>query len=90
MNETSKERGEAGKSYYIRNASGRAQALIRCEPARADLVQVASFPGSPHALTKVERRGEPSKIYHVRNGLRLERCHNGASEQLSTAADTGE
>ena len=32
--------------------------------------EVASFLGSPHARTKnVKERGEPGKIYHVRNTI---------------------
>ena len=33
-----------------------------------NLSQIASFPGSPRAQTKNRKeRGEPGKIYHVRN-----------------------
>ena len=37
---------------------------------------IASFPGSPHARTKNQKeRGEPGKIYHVRNEKLNELAH---------------
>ena len=54
------------------------------------VMDVASFPGSPHVRTKNrEERGEPGKIYHVRNVIGRENLITcGRTNELAHAVWT--